>query len=93
MSQTLAVEVSDAVYTAMLRRANAEGTSPDRLAAALLERQFGIEPASTDAERLAAQQRFERHIGEVDLGHPTGADNASIDADLSRAYADTNEDG
>ena len=31
-------------------------------------------------------------FGSVDLGHPTGADNESIDRDLARSYADTHED-
>jgi hypothetical protein len=34
-----------------------------------------------------ARERFERHIGSIDLGQPTGADNESIDADLAREYA------
>lgn len=33
--------------------------------------------------------RLRRHFGAVNLGHPTGADNAEIDADLARAYADS----
>lgn len=31
-------------------------------------------------------------FGSVSLGYATGADNESIDADLSRAYLDTHED-
>lgn len=31
-------------------------------------------------------------FGSVDLGHPTGADNESIDADLAREYASTHEE-
>lgn len=31
-------------------------------------------------------------FGSVDLGHPTGTDNESIDADLAREYAATHED-
>ena len=40
----------------------------------------------------AAQERFERHFGAVDLGYPTGIDNEQIDADLAREYAATHED-
>jgi hypothetical protein len=35
--------------------------------------------------------RLEPHLGAVDAGLATGADNESIDADLARAYAETNE--
>ncbi len=31
-------------------------------------------------------------FGSVSLGHPTGADNESIDADLAREYANRHED-
>jgi len=31
-------------------------------------------------------------FGSVSLGHPTGADNDSIDADLAREYASRHED-
>jgi len=31
-------------------------------------------------------------FGSVDLGHPTGADNESIDADLAREYASKHEE-
>lgn len=39
----------------------------------------------------AARERFRQHIGAVNLGHPTGADNESIEADLAREYASTHE--
>jgi AF2212-like protein len=31
-------------------------------------------------------------FGSVDLGHPIGIDNESLDADLAREYADPHED-
>jgi len=31
-------------------------------------------------------------FGSVSLGHPTGSDNESIDADLAREYGSTHED-
>jgi hypothetical protein len=40
---------------------------------------------------LAARERFERQIGELDLGEPTGADNEGIDADLARESSDADE--
>jgi hypothetical protein len=100
MSHPLTVELSDAAYAALEFHARQTAQSPAELAAAALEQQFatadGRGPAGrtpTDAEQQAARERFERHFGAVNLGHPTGADNESIDADLARAYGDSHEDG
>jgi hypothetical protein len=46
---------------------------------------------SKEALRKAGRE-FERFIGAASLGHPTGADNESIDADLAREYGNTHED-
>ena len=46
----------------------------------------------TEAKAQAARERFERHFGEVDLGRPTGVDNAQIDTDLGREYAETHKE-
>jgi hypothetical protein len=98
MSQTLTLELSDEVYNVIRRQAAAAGISPAQVAATSLERQFAGEngmrmPAKprTDAEIQAARDRFEKHFGAVDLGHATGTDNESIDADLAREYADPHE--
>jgi len=40
----------------------------------------------------ASQGSLPELFGSVDLGHPTGADNESIDADLAREYASTHEE-
>lgn len=45
----------------------------------------------TEEEEQSARERFERHFGEVDLGCATGTDNAQIDADIAREYANTHE--
>ena len=37
-------------------------------------------------QRAKRDDRLRRHFGAVDLGHPTGADNATIDSDLAKAY-------
>ena len=89
MSQSLTVELSDEVYAALRRQAQATGASLSHVAAASLERQFKGTGLRTDAEKQAAREQFERHFGEVNLGHPTGADNESIDADLAREYSST----
>jgi predicted DNA-binding antitoxin AbrB/MazE fold protein len=54
-----------------------------------VERLRGTIPATpSDAE--AARQRFEQCFGSVDLGHPIGIDNTTIDADLAREYGPKN---
>ncbi len=93
MSQSLTVELSDEVYAALHREAAATGTSLAHVAAASLDRQFkGTRTLRTDAVEQAARERFERRFGEVNLGHPTGADNESIDADLAQEYSATHEE-
>ena len=44
----------------------------------------GIEPDAGD-------ERLRSLFGSVSLGHPTGADNVSIDEDLQREYSDRHE--
>ena len=86
--QTLTVVLRDETYAALGRQARASGASPAHVAAASLEQQFkGTVSPRADAEKQAARERFERHFGEVDLGHATGSDNETIDADLAREYA------
>ena len=93
MSQTLVLELSDEAYTALRRRAEAAGTSPAHIATVSLERQFGLAASlRTEPEKQAARERFERHFGEVNLGHPTGVDNEGIDADLAREYSSTHDE-
>jgi hypothetical protein len=99
MSQLLTLELSDEVYTVILRQADAAGTSPAHWVATTLEQQYSrfrdwqsIRTQRTESERQAARERFERHFGEVDLGYATGVDNDQIDADLAREYADTHEE-
>ena len=99
MSQTLTLELSDEVYTAIRHHAETAGTSPAHWIATTLEQQYGhvregqnADAQRTEAEKQAARERFERHFGEVDLGYATGVDNEQIDADLAREYAATHEE-
>jgi predicted transcriptional regulator len=98
MSQTLILELSDAVYTTIQRQAEGAGRSPAHWLAETLEQQYGRRHAwqsalkqRTAAARQAARARFEQHFGEVDLSDAKGADNEQIDADLAQEYADTHE--
>jgi hypothetical protein len=98
MSQTLILELSDAVYTIIQRQAEAAGASPAHWLAKTLERQYSpsrtrqsVGAQRSAAEQQAARERFERHFGAVDRADAVGADNEQIDADLAREYTDTHE--
>src|SRR5437870_4136962 len=99
MSQALTVQLSEAAYAALQQVALAANVTPADMAATALEREFGGANgargracATPEAERQAARQRFERHFGAVEIGHPSGADNEAIDADLAREYANSHEE-
>jgi hypothetical protein len=94
MSEPLTLELSEQAFAVLRRQAEAAGTSPARLAAASLERQFGnTEAIQDESARQAARERFERHFGEIKQGGAMDADNERIDADLAGEYADTHEKG
>jgi hypothetical protein len=88
MSQVITLELSDEVCTALKQKAESAGISLSEWIEATLDRQSGLSShRKIDAENQAARQRFRRHAGAIDLGYPTGADNASIDADLAETYS------
>ncbi len=98
MSQTLIVQISDDVYTAIEREAAEAAISPAEVAATSLENMFGYPrntslggEARSEAELQVARERFERHFGALDLGYATGADNESIDRDLADEYSRSHE--
>jgi hypothetical protein len=88
MSQVVTLELSDEVCTALNLKAQRAGVSLSEWIQSTLDQQGGLsnqQKAEVDDE--AARQRFRRHAGAIDLGYPTGADNASIDADLVSSYS------
>jgi Ribbon-helix-helix protein, copG family len=88
MSQVITLELSDEVCAALKQKAESAGISLSELIKVTLDQQSGSSSyQKTDIENEAARQRFRRHAGVIDLGYSTGADNASIDADLVRAYS------
>jgi hypothetical protein len=95
MSRQLTIELSDRLYGLIEQQAQAAGSTPSRVAAESLQRQFADVGAflrddiRTTEDVHAAREAFERLIGSCDLGHPLGTDNEQIDADLARAYAET----
>jgi hypothetical protein len=91
MSRTL--ELPDSVYEALLQAARARGMAPAEWITAQLPRSesgakesISLAPAQ---DRKAALERLFKQT--VSLGHPTGADNDLIDADLARAYVDPHQ--
>jgi hypothetical protein len=87
MSRTL--ELPDSVYEALLDAARARGMAPaDWIKERLPRSEEPAAPAPME-DREAALERLLRQT--VSLGHPTGADNELIDADLAGAYADAHQ--
>jgi hypothetical protein len=90
MSQIMQLEVPDALYSALKQQAQVEGTRPEVVAVEALHEKFNPcqdqSAAPLNDEQRAAQQRFERHFGRWDVGHPLGVDNERIDADLAAEY-------
>ncbi|MGV0025273.1 hypothetical protein [Phormidesmis priestleyi] len=89
MSQQLTLELSDEVYADLQQKANALGLPITEWIVSVLSRQENgvIQVLYSAEEQEEARQRFRSHAGAISLGHTTGIDNGSIDADLARAYA------
>ena len=95
MTQSLKLELNDQIFTAIQQQAEAIGIPPEKLAAKLLEQQFGqvFKLSLPEAEKETARAKFQRHFGTLNLGSETNLDNDSIDADLVREYASTHAEG
>jgi len=91
MSQNLNLELSDEVYQTLKQQANNAGLSLQEWIVFSLTQQSRQEDDRSVVEKEAVRDRFRRHAGAINLGYPTGADNESIDADLTRAYNNENE--
>jgi predicted transcriptional regulator len=92
VSQVLSFELSDEVYAALQQKAEDAGVSLAEFVATSIEQQYASiirENSQPETEKEAVRQRFQSHVGNINLGYPTGADNESIDADLARAYINT----
>ena len=80
MGYPLTVELPEELRQPLLRQATTVGQTPEEWVVTALRRQLVVH-----------DERLRKHFGAVNLGAPTGADNASIDADLARAYVDIHE--
>ncbi len=80
------VELPDGIMAALTKAAREQGLTVSGWIAAHLPNGGNGQQAPTVAELRAADERLEACI--TDYGHPLGADNEGIDADLARMYGD-----
>ena len=78
MTFQLTIKLPDDLRQPLTDVAASTGQTPEEWIMAVLRRQLP-----------RRDNRLRRHFGAIDLGHPTGADNASIDMDLARAMTET----
>ncbi len=86
---TRILELRESIYDRLVEAAQAEGVPPD----AWIEAKLPASAAGRGeaANRDDARARLARFAGAFRVGHPHGADNDLIDADLAREYGDTHE--
>jgi hypothetical protein len=87
MTHQLTLELPDELFQPLAQAARQAGQSLEQWATVQLR-----SCAASSTRHAADLARLLTHAGEVDLGRPTGADNESIDADLSREYGSPHED-
>ena len=87
MTRTL--ELRESVYDRLVEAARVEGVLPDAWIEAKLP--ASVTGRGEAADREEARARLARFAGAFRVGHPHGADNDLIDADLAREYGDTHE--
>jgi predicted transcriptional regulator len=93
MSQRITITLPDDVVTPLSEIARAQGQTLEEFAAEKLASSVShAQPLAAESARRA-EERFARWIGSVSLGHQTGSDNETIDADLAREYTSTHENG
>lgn len=92
MGQIVVIELDEPIYTAIQQRAAVAGASVQEWIIQNLAQEAARSPDLTSSDRDIARRRFEQHFGTIALGHPTGADNEAIDADLAHAYGDSHEE-
>jgi hypothetical protein len=80
MGYPLTVELPEELRQPLFRQATTVGQTPEEWVVATLRRQL-----------VVRDERLRKHFGAVNSGVPTGADNATIDADLARTYVDLHE--
>lgn len=93
MTRTLTFEIPEELYRTFEQMAAKYGKSTEQVALEYLAQHAPKpRPKLSEEELREARQKFSRHVGAASFGHPTGADNESIDADLAREYGSTHEE-
>jgi hypothetical protein len=90
MSKTLTLELSDELYETLQQQASSAGLSIAEWLIVSVHPQPSFLPhdrSQNEIQHEEQRQQLLQHAGVISLGHGTGADNESIDADLARAYS------
>jgi len=90
MDTVVTLELPDSVYQPLVKAAGRTGKSLEEWIVAQL-RAHMPRVVLSERERAEDMARLMEHAGAVNLGHPTGADNESIDVDLAQGYGSTHE--
>lgn len=91
MSTVVTLELPDNVYQPLVRVAEKTGKPLEEWILAQLQTHIPRVMLS-EWEAAEAMARLMGHAGAVNLGHPTGADNESIDVDLAQEYGSRHEE-
>ena len=75
MTFQLTLKMPDELHQPLVDVASLTGQTPEEWIVTVLSQQLP-----------KRDRRLRRHFGAIDLGPPTGADNARIDADLANTY-------
>ena len=91
MSTVVTLELPDNVYQPLVRVAEKTGKPLEEW---ILAQLWAYMPrvVLSEWEVAEAMARLMGHAGAVNLGHPTGADNESIDVDLAQEYGSRHEE-
>ena len=92
VESSLSPNIPNEIFVLLQQLAPQLGKTIEELTTEWVER-YGskLAPSLSEEERQAAWARLQRHCGAVSLGHATGAENESIDADLAREYDSVHE--
>lgn len=80
------LELPEPIYEALVNVAKSSGLAPADWIAERLPRD--MVPIPSGRQETPALDRLLRHAGSIDLGSPTGTENARIDEDLGLEYGD-----
>ena len=84
MTHTIQLDLPDALYNAIQCCAAVQGSDPATVAVSALNQHF---QTTNELKTTSGAGSIEELFGAVDLGHPTGLDNETLDADLAKEYA------